>query len=128
MKFKNGNKPWNKGIKTNYYSSRMLGKKHTEEAREKIVIGNKGKVVSSEVRAKIGKANKGKSAGDKHPRWKGGVTPLYKRIRYSPEYKLWRKAVFQRDNYTCIWCGAKNGEGKDIILNAEDRKSTRLNS
>jgi len=21
---------------------------------------------------------------------------------------LWRKAVFERDNYTCIWCGKKD--------------------
>ena len=26
------------------------------------------------------------------------------------EYKLWRKAVFERDNYTCIWCGYKGNK------------------
>jgi hypothetical protein len=60
----------------------------------------------------ISKAMKGKMPkfipiikGEKHYAWKGGVTPIYKVIRKSAEYKLWRKAVFARDNYTCIWCG-----------------------
>lgn len=33
------------------------------------------------------------------------ITPLNIRIRMSIEYKLWREAVFKRDDYTCIWCG-----------------------
>jgi 5-methylcytosine-specific restriction endonuclease McrA len=40
--------------------------------------------------------------------WKGGITPLNQQIRHSLEYKLWRKSVFERDNYTCIWCGQKS--------------------
>ena len=46
--------------------------------------------------------------GEKHYLWKGGVTPINKVIRKSVEYKLWRKAVFARDEYTCIWCGIKD--------------------
>ena len=42
-------------------------------------------------------------------RWKGGITPINTAIRNSPEYKLWRTAVFQRDHYTCIWCGDNRG-------------------
>lgn len=42
--------------------------------------------------------------GDKHPNWKGGITPLKKKIRESLEYKLWRTAVFERDDFTCVWC------------------------
>lgn len=37
--------------------------------------------------------------------WKGGITPINQLIRRSPEYKLWRISVFERDNYTCVWCG-----------------------
>jgi 5-methylcytosine-specific restriction endonuclease McrA len=43
--------------------------------------------------------------GSKNPQWKGGVTPLYKQIRKSKDYDLWRRAVYERDNYTCVWCG-----------------------
>jgi 5-methylcytosine-specific restriction endonuclease McrA len=41
--------------------------------------------------------------------WRGGVTPVNKLIRRSEEYKLWRKAVFERDNYQCIWGGKEHG-------------------
>lgn len=64
--------------------------------------------------------------GEKNPQWKGGVTPLYKQIRKSQEYKLWREAVFERDNYTCIWCGARGGNGKKVILHPDHIKPFAL--
>lgn len=52
--------------------------------------------------------NKGKSntwvIGDKNPGWKGGITTENNRIRSSLEYTLWRRGVFERDNYKCIMC------------------------
>jgi len=39
--------------------------------------------------------------GVKHPNWKGGITPKNKIIRGSNEAKLWREAVFKRDNWIC---------------------------
>lgn len=42
--------------------------------------------------------------------------------RYSPESKFWRKAVFERDNYTCVECGLRSGNGKSVILNADHIK------
>ena len=58
--------------------------------------------------------NKGKPylkiRGEKHPNWQGGITPINRAIRQSLEYKLWRVSVFERDGYTCIWCGQKGGE------------------
>ena len=47
--------------------------------------------------------------GEKSHRWKGGITPINKIIRNSLEYKLWRKSVFERDNYLCIWGGKEHG-------------------
>ena len=49
--------------------------------------------------------------GEKHRWWKGGISPINELIRKSPEYKLWRKSVFERDSYICIWCKVK---GKKI--------------
>lgn len=42
---------------------------------------------------------------EKNPNWKGGKSGENDLIRKSKEYKLWRKAVFERDNWSCIWCG-----------------------
>ena len=60
--------------------------------------------------------------GEKCYLWKGGITPENQRLRRSLEYKLWRESVFIRDNYTCIWCGARNGKGKTVVLNADHIK------
>jgi len=43
--------------------------------------------------------------GDKHPFWKGGITPENHRVRKSLEYRDWRTEVLKRDNYTCQECG-----------------------
>ena len=44
---------------------------------------------------------------------------LNRRLRYSKKMQMWRTNVFERDNYTCQECGARNGNGKAVILNAD---------
>lgn len=48
-----------------------------------------------------------RSSGERNNFWKGGITPLNRKIRSSLEYKFWRKAVFERDDYRCFDCGAR---------------------
>lgn len=46
-----------------------------------------------------------------HQCWQAGrpprVTPVNNLIRKSAEYKAWREAVFERDDYTCQHCGTR---------------------
>lgn len=107
----------------------MTGRKHSLETREKIslaqtgnkrpyAIGSNNPASRLEVRKKISESKK----GIKNPNWKGGISPLNTRIRQSSEMRLWRVAVFERDNYACIWCGARNGQGKAVVLHADHIK------
>ena len=48
--------------------------------------------------------------GEKSKFWKGGKCSENELARKSPEYKIWRISVFERDNYTCIHCGKKGGK------------------
>src|ERR1051325_9519584 len=51
---------------------------------------------------------KGQQAKEKHPLWKGGITPINQLLRGSAEYRQWREAVFRRDKWTCVWCGYRS--------------------
>ncbi len=107
-----------------------LGHKISPEHRAKLNLYRKMKGTSDETRRNISVAQKGKSKPKRgedfkekmriiakervtkgtHNWWKGGVTPINQLIRCSAEYKLWRKAVFERDRWTCIFCGYKGSK------------------
>lgn len=91
------------------------------EARLKTVLACKGKIpwnkgLPSPKKGthytEIEKINHLKSIlrGSKSPLWRGGISTENEKLRKSFEYKLWRKSVFERDNYTCIWCGQIGGK------------------
>ncbi len=117
----------------------FLGKKHSLESRSKIsakvqaaydedrlVVWNKGKTgyttkpCSEERKRKIGIANSVPHPwvqGENNHNWKGGITPINTKIRNSTEYRDWRIAVFERDDYTCQECGSRG-----VTLNADHIK------
>jgi len=83
---KKGNIPWN------------IGKSTPAKVRRKISNTLKGRIPWNKNRPHY------KIRGNKHPNWKGGVSSLVQIQYHSLEYKQWRKAVFERDNYTCQTC------------------------
>lgn len=87
------------------------GRKHSEETKKKMGEKSKQKVFTPEYRKKLSDAilKSGHLKGEKNPNWKGGITPIHLAVRTSLEYKRWRKAVYERDNYTCVHCGDNKG-------------------
>lgn len=65
-------------------------------------------------------------SGARNGRWKGGVTPLNQTLRRSPEYKVWRSTVFERDKFTCVWCGNRGSLHADHIKPFSSHPEARL--
>lgn len=53
------------------------------------------------------KINRLKHRREKHWNWQGGITPVNRLIRHTPEYNNWRKEVYKRDYWTCQMCWKK---------------------
>jgi len=96
-------------------SKALLGRKFPEEVKRKMSLShigkeswNKGKKCphTEETKRKLSISHR----GDKCNFWKGGVTLKNKIIRRGIEFRLWREAVFARDNWTCQKYGIKGGE------------------
>jgi len=124
--------PWNKGnrikgvcpvckkahnITNDWGGRRKTCSKNCAYKYLSLIHKNKGTIPPSQ---------KGKKWGvdypmEKHNWWKGGITPKILLIREGNDYKRWRTAVFERDNYTCQICGKHGGK-----LNAHHIKSFSL--
>ena len=79
-------------------------KKMPPEMIEKLKKSHLGKKTPLQIREKMSKAQL-KIDSNNDINWNGFTTPLYQRIRKSPEYLKWRYDVFRRDNLTCVLCG-----------------------
>ncbi len=44
---------------------------------------------------------------ENHHNWRGGVSSIKHLMRGSPEWRTWRKQIFERDDYRCIDCGER---------------------
>lgn len=136
-----GHIPWNKGtkglckpnsgtFKKGNVKNPLSGMKkgHKKEPmpdwwKEKNAAGHWGKKASIETRRKMSEAHKGEKCHffiDGKSKEKFGER---KAIMHSMEYKLWREAVFERDDYTCIFCGKCSQKGVKAFLHADHIKS-----
>jgi len=80
-------------------SKRMKGKK--------IALGKYWKL-SDETKRKMSLSKKGNMGfrGEKNGNWKGGVS--INRHNSNWRCKIWRLKIFERDNWTCQFCGKSN--------------------
>lgn len=111
-----GNDPWNKG-KTGVATEASV--KALQEWSEKHGSAFKGRKHSEESKAIIRekRAKQKFPTGDDHWNWKGGTSPLRKKIQALNKYRTWRACVFERDDYTCVLCNKRGGR-----LNADHIK------
>lgn len=84
-----------------------------QQQAQRAALRFKGVPKTESHRLKMSLANK----GSKSHFWKGGKTKEAVRLRTGVLYKMWRTAVFERDNYTCQECGVRGG-----VLNADHIK------
>lgn len=101
--------PFSKGHKIN--NGRTRSKKWKKDMSLKMKnIGHRppsqlGKKRSVETRLRMSSSK----SGSKSSLWRGGLTKINTLIRSSLEYRLWREAVFARDQYTCVFGGKDHG-------------------
>lgn len=89
------------------------GLKIRQEVARKVGLLNRGKTKSKEARLKMSLAKKGKPpwnkglkgylAGSRHYKWIEDRTKIkqYWTERNNPEYKRWKREVFERDMFQC---------------------------
>ena len=122
MVFIKGHIGYNKGkilIPHNCMDCGKAVQKNTKRCRScyaKTQIGKAPFVFTEKIREKLSKShlgqipvNKGEKyperSGENSPNWKGGITPESKRQRILFRNTM-QKIIFERDNYTCQFCGS----------------------
>jgi len=85
-------------------TSNFKGRKNTEETKQRIREKVKKQWEEGFYDNRPNLSHKGKD----NPSWKGGISNC--RAMNTKEYKYWRSAVFERDNWTCKTCFRRSGK------------------
>lgn len=98
-------------VKSEYASGKRKsffkkGERQSPESIEKRRLKVLGQKRSLETRRRISESHK----GAKSHFWQGGRTEKTRLFRERMDYKLWREAVFKRDDYTCQMCHTRGGK------------------
>jgi len=133
-----------KGNKYAVGNKYWIGKKHREDSKLKMKLANLGKRYSMSTEFRGGmmpwnlgipspwlseknRTNNPTKRGSESHLWKGGITSINTAIRNSIAYEEWRKAVFERDSYTCQICFEVGGKlNADHIKRFSDYPELRL--
>lgn len=93
-----------------YWASKV-GKSHTWGHKIAAALTGKPKSPEHTRRAALAKVGKPRPdiTGSNAPWWKGGLSSEREKVCKSLAYKAWRRAVFQRDDYTCQRCATRGG-------------------
>lgn len=113
---------------------KQLGVKLSKETKRKMSLVHKGdsrcgwakgKHLSLEHRKAISKGQKRVVAEGRHNFWKGGIYPqnLLERVKFRQQMQ---KLVFERDDYTCQLCGARQDLQVDHIQSWADYVELRF--
>jgi hypothetical protein len=98
---KEGVAPWNTGTK-DVMIAWNKGIPMTKEEKLKDRLGHLGKKVSEETKQKMSISHKGLLVGENAPAWKGGIAYL----PYAPDFnRQTKERVRVRDNFICQECG-----------------------
>lgn len=101
-------KPYNESKKAWESRHKFCSRACADEAKKEFVHSEESKEKRRKWAIKNNSGDRLKPRyGEENHMWKGGITEENKKIRASPEYKEWRKAVFERDNYTCQICNRR---------------------
>lgn len=109
-----GRIPWSKG--------RKFGKSPRNTQSEVTCLECKTTFMAKAYRIRDGVKFCSRQCANKYQ--DNGISTANEKARKSLRYRQWRTAVFERDNYTCQECGARNqrGVGYTVELHADHIK------
>lgn len=115
----------------------IYGIEKANELKKKRSEAWTGRTVTKETRAKISEAtqkrpnvwlgrkhseqSKQKISQSRRQKYKCRQT-INKQVRSYCKVRDWTRSIFERDNFTCQTCGARNGNGTNVILEAHHKK------